>query len=208
MNKLSPVLNIILIIAVAVLFYLQFSGDGASEKSTSKSKSETTEEAFQSYNQLRVAYVDIDSLLADYQMYQDKRDEFLEDQTNSQAKLESKSRELQSEFQDLREKLNKGLITRAKAQMMQQELGQKEQQLYQMRDNITSELAEKEQVIYRQVLNSIMEYLDDYAADNNYHYVLSYSFGGPLLYSADKFNVTEDVLKGLNKAYEKEQEDK
>ncbi len=208
MNKISPVLNIILLIAVAVLFYLHFSGEGSTKESTKKSKSETTEEAFQSYNQLRVAYVDIDSLLADYQMYQDKRDEFLEDQTNSQAKLESKSRELQSEFQDLREKLNKGLITRAKAQMMQQELGQKEQQLYQMRDNISSELAEKEQVIYRQVLNSIMEYLDEYAAENNYHYVLSYSFGGPLLYRANKFNITKDVLTGLNNAYEKEQKNK
>jgi outer membrane protein len=135
-------------------------------------------------------------------MYQDKRDEFVEEQTSSQAELQSRSQELKQKFQDLREKLNKGMITRAKAQMMQKDLGQKEQQLYQLRSQMSSELAEKEQVIYRQVLNSVMDYLEDYADNHNYHYILSYSFGGPILYKKEKLNVTPEVLKGLNKAYQ------
>jgi outer membrane protein len=205
MNKVSPILNIILLIAVAVLFYFQFAGDKSTGSKADKKSKKATQEAFANYDQLRVAYVNIDSLLADYQMYIDKRDEFIDDQTNSQEELQNKSQQLQQEFQDLQEKLNKGLITRAKARMMQQELGQKEQQLYQMRNAMTSQLAEKEQVIYRQVLNSITEFLDDYAAAHNYHYVLSYSFGGPVLYRADKFDVTRDVLEGLNEEYKKDQ---
>ena len=195
---------------MCAVFYFQFSGGTGTKQDKEKAdkSKQATEKAFQSYSQLRVAYVDIDSLLNDYQMYIDKRDEFVEDQSNSQAELQNRSQQLQQEFQDLQQKLNKGLITRAKARMMQQELGQKEQQLYQLRNNLTSQLAEKEQVIYRQVLNSVMDFMEDYADEHNYHYVLSYSFGGPVLYSAEKFNVTQDVVKGLNQEYTKQQNEK
>lgn len=207
MKKISFWLNIVLVLAVAVLFYLHFQPDTLKGDSAEKKQSEEqTRKAFNNYDHLRVAFVNIDSLLAGYDMYVDKRDEFIEDQSSSQAELQSRSQELQREFNELKEKLNKGLITRAKARMMQQNLGQKEQKLYQLRQNMSSELAEKEQVIYRQVLNNIMDYLDDYADEKGYHYILSYSFGGPLLYKSDQFDITENVLSGLNNAYAQNQE--
>jgi len=206
MRKVNLIVNIVLGIAVIVLFVFQFTSLG--EQAQKAAKSEESPESTQGTEikgNLRIAYVNIDTLLADYQMYEDKRDEFIDEQSSSQAKLQSKSKQLQEEFQDLKEKLSKGLITRAKARMMQQNLGQKEQELYQMRDQISSELAEKEQVIYRQVLNSVTEYLDDYADEHNYHFILSYSFGGPILYKHERFNITQRVLEGLNEAYEENQ---
>ena len=206
MKKVNLIIHIVLIIAVAVLFVFQFTSLGEQKVESSKQQEgkERAEGAISIDGHMRVAYVNIDTLLSEYQMYQDKRDEFIEQQTSSQAELQSRSQELQQRVEDLRDKLNKGLITRAKAQMMQQDLGQKEQQLYQLRNQISSELAEKEQVIYRQVLNSVMEYLDEYADNHDYHYILSYSFGGPILYKEEKLNITTDVLKGLNQTYEKE----
>jgi len=208
MKKISFWLNIILLVAVAVLFFLHFQPeDGITTGDKNTPADEEKQKEFQSYDNLRVAYVNIDSLLNDYDMYTDKRDEFVEEQTSSQSELQSRSRQLQQEFNELREKLNKGMITRAKAQMMQRNLGEKEQKLRQLRQNMSSELAEKEQVIYRQVLNSVMDYLDDYAEEHDYHYILSYSFGGPVLYKKSEFNVTQDVLEGLNEEYAKEQTD-
>jgi outer membrane protein len=205
MRKINLAINIVLVVAVAVLFVLHFTSIG--EKAKKDGKQEVAEAAGPEIKgNLRVAYVNIDSLLQDYQMYEDKRDEFVDEQSNSQAKLQSKSQQLQQEFQELKEKLNKGLITRAKARMMQQNLGKKEQELYRMRDQITSELAEKEQVIYRQVLNSVTEYLEGYADNHNYHFILSYSFGGPILYKQKKFNITQDVLEGLNEEYREKQD--
>src|SRR6056297_73584 len=208
MRKINLTINIVLIIAVAVLFVLQFTSVGEKkEQAKSEAKQESTEGTVSIEGDLRVAYVNIDTLLAGYQMYQDKRDDFVEQQTSSQAELQSRSQELQQRVQDLREKLSKGMITRAKAQMLQKDLGEKEQQLYQLRDQMSSELAEKEQVIYRQVLNSVMEYLEEYAEKHDYHYILSYSFGGPVLYKKEEFDVTKDVLKGLNEEYANEQAD-
>ena len=206
MRKLNLGINIVLGIAVVVLFLLYFTNGGEKlQQVTGKEEPAETSKGTEIKGNLRIAYVNIDSLLPEYAMYQDKRDEFTDEQSSSQAKLQSRSQQLQQEFKDLQEKLNKGLITRSKARMMQQELSKKEQELYQMRDQITSELSEKEQVIYRQVLQSIMDYLDDYAEENNYHFVLSYSFGGPILYKHKRFNVTQKVLEGLNEEYHKNQ---
>ena len=67
-------------------------------------------------------------------------------------------------------------------------------------------LAEEEQVMNRQVLNSIMDYLKEYNKDHGYHYVLSNAFGGPLLYSNETLNITQDVLSGLNETYQNDDE--
>ena len=209
MKKISFWLNIVLLVAVAVLFYLHFQSNG--EITTSDSKKTQTEEKkqkeFGSYNNLRIAYVNLDSLLNDYDMYIDKREEFVQEQTSTQSELQSRSQQLQQEFKELKEKLNKGMITRAKARMKQRTLGQKERKLRQLQQNKSSELAEKEQVIYRKVLNSVMDYLDKYAEEHNYHYILSYSFGGPILYKNGQFDITQNVLEGLNKEYAKKQKE-
>ncbi|MCF8335630.1 MAG: OmpH family outer membrane protein [Bacteroidales bacterium] len=206
MKKVNLIINIVLGIAVAVLFVLYFTSvDEKLQQETGEEEATETSTRTEIEGNLRIAYVNIDSLLSEYEMYQDKRDEFTEEQSSSQEKLQSRSKQLQQQFEDLKEKLNKGLITRAKARMMQQELSKKEQELYQMRDQITSKLSEKEQVIYRQVLQSVMDYLDDYAKEHDYHFILSYSFGGPILYKHKRFNITQRVLEGLNEQYNKNQ---
>lgn len=194
-------LNIVLIVAVAVLFVLHFTSPTQTTEKTGMAETEDTSTVPEVKGHLKVAYVNIDTLLSEYQMYQDKREEFIREQTSTQSELQNKRQELQQRFEDLKEKLNKGMISRAKARMMQKDLGEEEQNLYQMRDQMSSELAEKEQVIYRQVLNSVTEYLDDYAEERGYHFILSYSFGGSLLYKNEKFNITREVLQRLNEQY-------
>ncbi len=206
MRKVNLIVNIVLGVAVIVLFVFQFTSlDKPLKQETESKEAVESGKGTEIEGNLRIAYVNIDTLLAGYHMYQDKRDEFIEEQSSSQAKLQDRSQELQQRFQELKEKLSKGLITRSKARMMQQDLGKKEQELYQMRDQISSKLAEKEQVIYRQVLNSVTDYLDDYADEHNYHFILSYSFGGSILYKHERFNITQRVLEGLNEQYDNNQ---
>ena len=196
MKKLSLVLNFILVIAVAVLFYLQFEGTPKAQKASAEKKQITSD--------FQVAYVNIDTLIANYQMFIDKRANLMDKRDESEAELQGKSQSFERDVRDFQNKVQKGLITRTKAQMMQQELGKREQELYQMKDQLSYKLAEEEQVMNRQVLNAIMEYLEEYNKDYGYHYILSNAFGGPLLYSDEGLNITQDVLTGLNEAYEKE----
>jgi len=195
MKKLSLVLNLVLVIAVAALFYLHFEGTPEPVKGSA--------EVTQSTSDFQIAYVNIDTLIANYQMYIDKRDELMEKRDESEAELQGKSQSFERDVRDFQNKVQKGLVTRTKAQMMQQELGQREQELYQVKEQMTYKLAEEEQVMNRQVLNAIMDYLEEYNKDKGYHFILSNAFGGPLLYSNESLNITQQVLVGLNETYQK-----
>lgn len=201
MKKLSLWLNIILIIAVAGIYFLYFTGGKSTKTETGKEEKETVIDRDYS-----IAYVNIDTLIQHYDLFIDKNDELLQKKDESEAKLQIQSRNFEKEVKDFQDKVQKGLVTRTKAQMMQQDLAQKEQQLYANRDNMARQLSEEEQVMLRQVLNEVMNYLEEYNKDYNYKYIFSNSFGGQLLYTDKSLNITQDVLNGLNEKYNKEKE--
>lgn len=196
MKKLTPWLNIVLIIAVAGIYFLHFTGNESSKNEVSE---EGIEQAID--RDYAIAYIDIDTLVSNYDLFIEKSDALNQKRSESEAELQMKSRSFESEVRDFQDKVNKGLITRTKAQMLQQELAQKEQELYATRDNLAMQLSEEEQVMYRQILNDVMEYLVEYNKEYNYKFIFSNTFGGQLLYTDKSLNITQDVLKGLNEKY-------
>ncbi|MDA3778988.1 MAG: OmpH family outer membrane protein [Bacteroidales bacterium] len=197
MKKLSLWINVVLIAAVVVLYFLHFNGSESCVDNNRKSDS-TKIEIDENYS---IAYVNFDTLLTNYDMFADKQDELMKKRDESEAELQTKSRSLEKQVADFKNKTQNGLITRTKAQVLQQELGKKEQDLYKLRDQLTGKLSEEEQVMNRQVMYSIMEYLKEYNEDHSYRFILSNSFGGPLLFTDKNLNITSDVLAGLNKKY-------
>lgn len=201
MKKLSLWLNVILIIAVAGIYFLHFSGNKTTKSAVSAGNTEKVLNG-----DFEIAYIDIDSLVSKYDLFIDKRDELEQKKNESEAELQVQSQSFDKEVQDYRNQASKGLITRTKAQMMEQQLAQKQQQLYAMGENLQRQLMEEEQVMYRQVLNEVMEYLKEYNTEHNYRYIFSNSFGGQLLYTDEALNITTDVLEGLNAKYAKTKE--
>ncbi|MDY6801339.1 MAG: OmpH family outer membrane protein [Bacteroidota bacterium] len=207
MKKISLWLNIILIVAVAGIYILYFTGEG---KGTVADTSVTEEEVDGEIigRSFSIAYVNIDTIISDYQFFVDKRDDLNQKMGESEAELQLKSRNFEREVRDFQEQMNKGLITRTKAQMLQQELAQKEQELYATRDNIAQQLSEEEQVMLRQGLDRIMKFLEEYNKEHNYQYVLSKTFGSQVLFADKSLNITRDVLNGLNEQYQEENKKK
>ena len=103
MKRLNLIIHIVVIVAVAALFVFEFTSWGpqapTAEKDSAQAQGEQPETASMQ-GDLRVAYVNIDTLLAGYQMYQDKRDEFAQEQSSTQAELKSRSQELKEKFGD------------------------------------------------------------------------------------------------------------
>jgi len=195
MKKTNLIIDIVLGIAVVVLFVLHFtSGSKKADITRSKGESVVSE-------QFSAAWVNIDTLLNYYDMYYDMKLELEESGKKKEAELNAKSRSFEKEAYDFQDKVQKGLLTRSEAQQLQTDLAAKEQQLYQLRDEMRLQLAEEEQVKLRQIHYSITEYLKDFNADKGYHLILSNSFGGPLLYGNPANDITKEVLEGLNKRY-------
>lgn len=202
MKKLSLVINIVMGVAIIVLYVLHFTSSG---KITNE-KSEVTGLESIKTGFPSIAFVDFDTLLFKYNFYYDLQDDLEEKRKTSEAELNSRSRAYEKEAADFQEKIQKGLVTRSTAQELEQQLLREQQNLLQLRDNLSRQLMEEEQVMNRQIVNNIMEYLKEYNKQHNYQYVISYRFGGPLLFASDRLEITREVAEGLNEKYNREKE--
>jgi outer membrane protein len=194
MKKLYIILYVVLFLAVIGLYFLHFSGTKESDRSSPVSVSPV----------LGLAYVNIDSVLTKFDMFNDKREDLFAKQKNSEAELNSKGSQYEKAARDYQEKASKGLITRATAAEMEKALLQQQQDLVSLRDKLQSNLMEEEQVMNRQVIEYITRFLEENKSEYNYQYIFGKSFGSVLLYSDSNLDITQKVLDALNKKYQAE----
>jgi outer membrane protein len=199
MKKLSVVLNVVLLVAVAVIYILHFTGRGKGVSAGNDELNLPVEVTSHG-----IAYVNIDSVIINFEMYTDKMAELVEKQKRSEAELTSKGQAYERGVLDYQNKANKGLITRSTAEQMEQSLMQQQQSLVELRDKLSYDLMEEEQVMNRQILEYITSYLDLMKDEYNFQYIIGRSFGGPVLYSDEALNITDTVITGLNKKYTEE----
>jgi outer membrane protein len=201
MKKSSLIINVILAVAVVALYILHFTSGNATGISSSEATSSSE------IDKGGIVYINIDSVLTNYAMYEEIIEELQSKLSVREAELQSKERKLQQNFADYQNKAQKGLITRSEAAQIEQNLQVEQQQLMQLQQQMQFEMAEEEQVSQRKVLNSIMEYLSSLEAEKNYEFVLGTTFGGNVLYANDNLNITEEVIEGLNKEHTKTSEE-
>jgi len=203
MKQLSLVLNVVLIIAVGVLFFLHFSGSGKGRETSASTEQKTATSPMAKAG--HIAYVEIDTLLNNMNMYEDLSTNLADKQKKMETEFSTKYKNFQNQVNDFQNKVQKGLLTSREAQELDQQLSSRRMDLENQRNDFLRQLQEENQVSQNKVINYIMEYLDDYNKDGKYEYILSYSFGGGVLYADDSLDITAEVLKGINEKYTREQ---
>jgi outer membrane protein len=199
MKRTSLIINIVLALAIVVLFVLHFTSQSGNKKGSG-----TFSAADSFKGEIKIAYINIDSLVANLERFNDLRVKFTDKQKKLEAELNDKGKLYQNHVMDFQNKVNKGLVTTNEANELQQQLGAEQQNLLALRDKLNAELAEEEQVSNRKLMNEIEEYLKEYTLNHPYHYILSYSFGGSVLYANDSLEITQDVLTNLNQKFKEE----
>jgi outer membrane protein len=191
MKKLSIVLFVVLFLAIIGLYFLHFTGSKKSESSG----------VAPGVPAQGIAYINIDSVIFKFSMFFDRRNDLVAKQKSAEAELNSKGSQYEKGARDYQDKVNKGLITRATAEQIQQSLLQQQQELVSLRDKLQSNLMEEEQVMNRQILEYITKYLQENRSEYNYQYILGKTFGSVVLYSDTSLDITQKVLDAVNKKY-------
>jgi outer membrane protein len=196
MKKLSIVLFAVLSLAVALLYFLHFSGN--------KSKKSVKETSIKESPAQGIAFINIDTVIYKFDMFFDRREDLMAKQKKAEAELSSKGKLYEKNGKDYQEKVSKGLVTRATAAEMEQALVQQQQELVSLRDNLQSNLLEEEQVMNRQIIDYITTFLEENNSDYNYQYILGKSFGSVVLYGDRGLDITQRVLDAINAKYKAE----
>jgi outer membrane protein len=195
MKNISLVINGVLAIAVGVLFFLHFKD--CSKGGTPKAGTSANAAAGSAAPGAPIAYIDLDSMEANYTYYKDKKSEFEKSQRNLEASISSGLESLQREAYEFQQKAQ--TMSQTEGEATQQRLLEKKSRLEQQRDNGAQSLQAEMTKFNVEVYGKIDSVLQDYNKDHKYAYVLSYQRGGAILYRDKGLDITADVVALLNK---------
>ena len=201
MKNVSLIFNVVLTVAVIALFVLHFSSRSKQSQSTTSEVSAAPSGS--------IVYIQIDSLMKQYDMFNDLKSELENKAQTIQDDLSKKGRAFERDVSDFKEKVQKGLITRAQAEGLQQQLASREQELQGLSQQKQMEMAEEEGVLVRKVMDALNKYLAKYNQEKKFALIITTSGTTNTVITADStFNITKEVVAGLNDEYIKTKNNK
>ncbi len=192
-----------LALAAVTACSLMISCGSKSEGTTGNSADSTGIDQAQIEYNGKIVYVQMDSIIRGYGMAIDLQAKFNEKGTKAEAELQAKARSFERDYRDLQDKAGKGLLTSYQISNTEASLQKRQQDLVTYRDRVGQELAEEEQVMMNQISLAIMDFLKKYNAEKGYSMIVSSLGSNTVLVADPSLNITDDVLEGLNAAYNK-----
>ena len=199
MKKVNLILNIVLVLAVAALYVLHFTGNSKTDKTEHTASAEDSRITAGSGD---IVYINLDTLVNQYDMYNDLRTELESKVSAIENDLNKKGRALENDMKSFQEKMQKGLLTRSQMETMQNDLMARDQELRNLSQQKQMELAEEESVMYNRVMDAIRTYVDNYNKDKQFSLILTTTAATNSIISGDQgLNITTEVINGLNQEY-------
>ncbi len=149
-----------------------------------------------------IVYIQLDSLVNQYDMFNDLRSQLESKAQAIQDDLTKKGRSFESAAKDFETKIAKGLLTRSQAEEQQQKLVERQQNLQNLSQQKQLEIAEEEAVMGRRVMDAVQTYLNKYQKEKGYALILTTSAASNTVICGNaNLDITMDVLKGMNEEY-------
>lgn len=191
MKQVSLIINIVLAIALAVLYYFHFSNKTSNEQPESGTSGVIGD--------LKIAYINSDTVLKHYDYFKVNRE-----------KLEAKGKQMDTDFRNRAQGLQReitsyqnsaGNLTRNQAMAVEEDLAKKQQNLRVYQESLSQELAAEENKLNQELYQRVTSYLKEYGAQEGIHAVFKYDVTSDLLFAGNTLDITQQVIAGLNEAY-------
>lgn len=199
MKNVSLILNAILAIAVIILFVLVLGG-----KTTAVNKQIISGKDSVGYGKLPIAYINIDSLLLNYQFAKEANESLIKKQEDSRLTINTQARQLQTEMAEFQRKLeNNAFLSRERAEQEQIRLQKKQQALQELDGKLSQQLMQVQQKMSEGLRDTINAFMKEFNKDNKYELIISNTSSDNILYAAKGYDITEEITKLLNERCEK-----
>ena len=151
---------------------------------------------------VKIAYVEVDSLMTQFEFAKEKSKELEKKSLNARNTLTQKGNQLQAAANNFQQKIqNNGFTSREQAESVQQALQRQQNDLAALQARLENELASEQQKFLQALQDSLDSFLAVYNKDKKYDLIVNKS---AILFGDKKYDITQDVINGLNKRYKKE----
>ena len=145
---------------------------------------------------LKIAFIDVDSLILNYAFYQDLSEELLR---NYRLVLTEEANKFQKEVDEFNRKIQNNVFSsQERAQQESNRLEKKRQSIDEKSVKYSNELDLENRQNSQQVSEAIDAYVKEYNKSHGFNLILTRS---SLVYADDVMNITAEILEGLNAEY-------
>ena len=194
MKNAAFILNAILFVLVGILFYLHFSKKTkvASPVVESSGKNENSKTNF------RIAYFEPDSLTNSFTMVKEVKNEL----SKEEDKIRTENARLQKLYNDRYNQYQSQQMSQVQSEAASKDLMELQNKIRSQQQD----MEQKYQDLYvrkmQDVKNKIEDFLKEYNKSKGYSYIFS-NEAGFMYYKDTIFNITKEILQGLNEQYSK-----
>jgi outer membrane protein len=154
----------------------------------------------------KIAYVNIDTLEAKYELLKAKREDFKKRQEQMESELQRSYMQMQADAQEMQKKAEAHTLTQPEYESAQKRLNQMQQSLQSRKESLSDQLMKEQEEFNKDLKTRLDAFLDEYNKTRHYDYILSYSYAGSsLLYVNKQLDITKDVVDGMNAASKTEE---
>jgi len=198
MKNVLLVINAILVIAVIILFVLVLGGNKCKHP---KREVVRMNDSIPSMR-LPVAYVNIDSLLLNYQFAQEANEDLIRREENARLRVTTQARQLQNEVNEFQRKLeNNAFLSRERAEREQTRLMQQQQSLQELESRLMQELFTEQQRVNEQLRDTITNFLAEFNKIAQYEIIFSNTGHDNILHAHKSYDITREVIDELNRRF-------
>lgn len=155
---------------------------------------------------LKIAYVNTDTIMAKYQYAKDLEKGLAAYQSQLESQYQSAGAKLKADYDNFLKTGEK--LTRAQQEQKQQQLQQQYNNLPQLQQQMMKKLQDKQASDNKKLINTVYAFIKQYNQKHSkYNIIFARSYvSSPVLYADDGFNITDEIVKGLNEEYKKVKE--
>jgi outer membrane protein len=184
-------LNIISVIGVIVLFILYFTcWKSCSQYANKSNKSSVV-----------VGFINSDTIMEHYNLVQELKSKIEAKEKLANDSFTMQQKNFEAEVSEYQRNVQANKLSIAQAQATEKYLGQKQQNLAALKEDLTQKLSNDELKMNGELLDSIMNFLKRYNRKHNFDYIFGFAKGSNILFANDSLDITKEVLKNINKEY-------
>lgn len=163
-------------------------------------KVEEKSQGQQAPTELKIAYVEVDSLMTQYNFCKEQAEILEKKSQNIQNTLNQKGQSLQSAAMKFQQDIQNNKYTQQQAEAVQASLQKQQNDLQALQQRLGNEFQAETEKFNVALRDSLQHFLVEYNKTKKYSLILTKQ-GDNILYADKSFNITDDVVAGLNKAY-------
>ena len=194
MKNFPLALNIILLVAVVVLYVLYFSDIKPQKASSSASDTSNVN--------LKIAYINSDTVLKYYDYLKVNKDQLEAKSNKLNQEFRNRAIGLDSEIKAYQRNVNS--MTLGQVRAAEEDLAKKQQNLQMYQQTLSQQLMEEEAKLNKELYDRVTSFLKTYGDERGLQLVLKYDPTSDVLYGTSGLDITRDVITGLNEAYKTE----